>query len=56
MDTCTSWEAWERLRTTSGIPVRGARRVMFLMLTALCPDAEDGGPLRAAVGPTPTIS
>ena len=56
MDTCTSWEAWERLRTASGIPVRGARRVMSLMLTALCPDAEDGGPLRAAVGPTPTIS
>lgn len=56
MDTCTSWEAWERLRTASGIPVRGARRVMSLMLTALCPDAEDGAPPGAAVGPTPAIS
>ncbi len=36
MDTGTSWEAWERLRTTSGVPVRGARRVMSLMLETLC--------------------
>jgi hypothetical protein len=36
MDTGTSWEAWERLRTTSGVPVRGARRVMALMLEKLC--------------------
>ena len=36
MDTGTSWEAWERLRTTSGVPVRGARRVMSLMLEKLC--------------------
>jgi TetR/AcrR family transcriptional regulator, regulator of autoinduction and epiphytic fitness len=43
MDTCTSWEAWERLRMAPGIPVRGARRVMSLMLTALCPGGEDGG-------------
>ena len=35
MDTCTSWEAWERLRATSGMPARGARRVMSLVLTAL---------------------
>jgi TetR/AcrR family transcriptional regulator, regulator of autoinduction and epiphytic fitness len=35
MDTGTSWEAWERLRATSGIPVRGARRVMSLILQAL---------------------
>ena len=37
MDSCTSWETWERLRTASGIPVRGARRVMSLTLTAVCP-------------------
>jgi AcrR family transcriptional regulator len=36
MDTGTSWEAWERLRKTSGIPVRGARRVMSLILESLC--------------------
>jgi TetR/AcrR family transcriptional regulator, regulator of autoinduction and epiphytic fitness len=36
METGTSWEAWERLRTTSGVPVRGARRVMSLMLEKLC--------------------
>ena len=36
MDTGTSWEAWERLRTTSGVPVRGARRVMSLILEKLC--------------------
>ena len=32
MDTGTSWEVWDRLRTTSGVPVRGARRVMSLLL------------------------
>ena len=42
MDTCTSWEAWERLRTTSGMPQRGARRVMSLMLTALCAGPASG--------------
>ncbi len=36
MDTGTSWETWERLRTTTGLPVRGARRVMALMLEKLC--------------------
>jgi TetR/AcrR family transcriptional regulator, regulator of autoinduction and epiphytic fitness len=36
MDTGTSWEAWGRLRTTSGLSVRGARRVMSLMLERLC--------------------
>jgi AcrR family transcriptional regulator len=42
MDACTSWETWHRLRTASTIPVRGARRVMSLMLTALCPGGGDG--------------
>jgi TetR/AcrR family transcriptional regulator, regulator of autoinduction and epiphytic fitness len=50
MDTGTSWEAWERLRTTSGVPVRGARRVMSLMLEKLCADNAD----RAAAGTGPT--
>ncbi len=45
MDTGTSLEAWERLRTTSGIPVRGARRVMTLMLESLCAGTEAGGVL-----------
>jgi AcrR family transcriptional regulator len=50
MDTCTSWEAWERLRTTSGMPVRGARRVMSLLLTALSagPDVGPGARTPAA--------
>jgi len=51
MDTCASWEAWERLRTTSGMPVRGARRVMSLLLTALCT-----GPTAAPAPRTPTAS
>jgi AcrR family transcriptional regulator len=53
MDTGTSWEAWERLRTTSGIQVRGARRVMSLMLESLCAGTEDGQRPGAAVGPPP---
>jgi AcrR family transcriptional regulator len=47
MDTTTSWEAWERLRTTSGVPVRGARRVMSLILDALCTCTEGGRPVPA---------
>jgi AcrR family transcriptional regulator len=53
MDTSTSWEAWERLRTTSGVPVRGARRVMALMLEKLCGGTADAGRPNAAVGATP---
>jgi AcrR family transcriptional regulator len=53
MDTGTSWEAWERLRTTSGIPVRGARRVMSLILESLCAGTASG---RAAGGATPRAS
>jgi TetR/AcrR family transcriptional regulator of autoinduction and epiphytic fitness len=57
MDTCTSWEAWERLRRTSGVQVRGARRAMSLMLTALCARAdEDDGRADRRVGMTPTAS
>ena len=37
IDTATSWEAWERLRTTSGLGVRSAKRVMSRMVAALCP-------------------
>jgi TetR/AcrR family transcriptional regulator of autoinduction and epiphytic fitness len=43
MDTGTSWEAWERLRATSGVPVRGARRVMSLILEALFAGSSSGG-------------
>ena len=57
MDTCTSWEAWERLRTTSGIEVRGARRVMSLMLAALCAGvAAEHDRAGRRVGATPTAS
>ncbi len=41
MDVGTSWEAWDRLRTTSDIPVRGARRVMTLLLVKLCTGVAD---------------
>lgn len=53
MDAGTSWEVWDRLRTTSGVPVRGARRVMSLMLDALFAVSENNG---AAVGSTPRSS
>jgi AcrR family transcriptional regulator len=36
MDTVTSWEAWERMRRTSGLPARVARRTMARMLACLC--------------------
>ena len=54
LDTGTSWEAWERLRTTSGITVHGARRVMSLILESLC--AGTVSRRRAAAGPTPRAS
>jgi AcrR family transcriptional regulator len=56
MDAATSWEVWDRLRTTSGVPVRSARRVMSLMLAALFSGTEDGGGPGAAVGSTPRAS
>jgi AcrR family transcriptional regulator len=55
MDTVSSWEAWERLRATSGTPVRVARRVMTRLLTSLnelSPDEDRGlGPPVAALRP-----
>jgi AcrR family transcriptional regulator len=55
MDTGTSWEAWERLRTTSDIPIRGARKVMSLMLEKLCAGTADvPSPDPATVGGPPT--
>jgi len=44
MDTASSWEAWEHLRTTSGVPVRAARRVMTRLLTSLNAFGAEGGP------------
>ena len=35
LDTASSWEAWDRLRTVSGLPARGAKRVMLRTLQAL---------------------
>ena len=53
LDTGTSWEVWERLRTTSGVAVRDARRVMSLILEALfAGDGRSG----TAVGTTPSAS
>ena len=55
MDTGTSWEAWDRLRTTSGVPVRGARRVMSLILEALFTGTEAPAPSQP-VSPTAVVS
>jgi len=48
IDTATSWEAWERLRTTSGLGVRSAKRVMSRMVAALCPAPAATGRAAAA--------
>ena len=39
MDTATSWEAWDRMRRTSGLQVRAAGRVMARLLAATCNEA-----------------
>jgi AcrR family transcriptional regulator len=56
LDTASSWEAWNRLRTVSRLPVRGAKRVMTRTLGALCASAEgsSGRPRKAA--DTPSLS
>jgi AcrR family transcriptional regulator len=36
LDTASSWEAWDRLRTVSRLPAPGAKRVMIRTLDALC--------------------
>ena len=36
MDLASSWESWERMRTTSLLEVRGAKRVMTRTLASLC--------------------
>jgi TetR/AcrR family transcriptional regulator, regulator of autoinduction and epiphytic fitness len=56
MDAGTSWQVWDRLRTTSGLPVRGARRVMSLTMGALFAGTEVGGGPGAALGSTPAAS
>ncbi len=40
MDIATSWEAWERMRRGSHLPVRSAKRVMARTLTVLCTSDE----------------
>jgi AcrR family transcriptional regulator len=54
MDTASSWEAWERLRSTSGVQPRAARRVMARMLESLCPSEAaaigSGGAAATATG------
>jgi TetR/AcrR family transcriptional regulator of autoinduction and epiphytic fitness len=56
IDAGTSWDIWDRLRTTSAVPVRGARRVMSLMLEALFAGSADDGRPGAALGSTPRAS
>jgi AcrR family transcriptional regulator len=52
MDTVASWEAWDRMRRTSGLQVRVAKRVMGHMLAALCvrPGAGTTGEHEATIG------
>ena len=55
MDVATSWEAWERLRTSSLLQSRGARRVMTRMLEALCAPAA-GNRRSGHAGPAVAVS
>jgi TetR/AcrR family transcriptional regulator, regulator of autoinduction and epiphytic fitness len=48
MDTAASWEAWDRMRRTSGLQVRSARRVMERLLSACCQTVGDPELVRAA--------
>jgi len=56
MDAATSWDVWDRLRSTSGFSVRGTRRVISLVLEALFAGTDDGGRPGAAAGSTPRAS
>ncbi|HTU37042.1 MAG TPA: TetR/AcrR family transcriptional regulator [Acidimicrobiales bacterium] len=60
LDATTSWELWERLRTSSGIGVRPARRVVARMLTVLCAGPRGSGlagsGLGGVPGPGPALS
>jgi AcrR family transcriptional regulator len=40
LDIATSWDAWDRMRRTAGLPVRTAKRVMARMLAALGTDPQ----------------
>ena len=53
MDVATSWEAWERLRTSSLLQSRGARRVMTRLLESLC--APGAGSRRGAHTGVPVV-
>ena len=53
MDVATSWEAWERLRTSSLLQSRGARRVMTRLLESLC--APGAGSRRGAHTGVPAV-
>ena len=43
MDVAASWEAWERMRRSSQLPVRSAKRIMARTLTVLCSFREPAG-------------
>jgi AcrR family transcriptional regulator len=43
LDTASSWEVWDRLRTVSGLQVRGTKRVVARTLDALCAAADQAG-------------
>jgi AcrR family transcriptional regulator len=50
MDTAASWEAWDRMRRTSGLQVRSARRVMARLLLSCCRADAVPALVPAAVG------
>jgi hypothetical protein len=43
IETATSWESWDRLRTTSGLSVRSAKRVVARTLMALSAETAAAG-------------
>jgi TetR/AcrR family transcriptional regulator of autoinduction and epiphytic fitness len=53
MDVISSWETWDRLRTTSDVAVGAAKRVVTRLLAAVCaaPSAVDARPPASVVVP-----
>ena len=53
LDTAASWEAWDRMRRTSGLQVRAAQRVMARLLLASCHEFAEADTARAVGAAVP---
>ena len=53
MDSAASWEAWDRMRRTSGLPVHRAQRVLARLLLACCRADADAVLVQTAVDARP---